>query len=770
MPLLFALNILLRAQDLTLPAAARATQTSPSNRTAGPHFTTGFAPSPASLASASQLPKFVAHREYAAADGPQNMAMGDLNGDGIPDLVLPNGNTSNVSVLLGNRNGTFQPFVLFNAGGFFPFHVVIADFNGDGHNDVAVTHFSGLSILLGDGKGNLGSPTVLATGSVATRIAAADFNGDHKIDLAVTNLGSNDVSILLGHGDGTFAPAVNIAVGMGPAGIAAGDFNGDGKVDLAVANSGTASGNNQGPNPNTVQVLIGDGKGGFTSGSVIPVEKTPLVVLVSDFNKDNVQDLAVSSSAKGFVSSLLGKGDGTFQTPREFKVGPSANNMSAADLNGDGNLDIAVTTTNGLQTLTNIVTLFGDGKGAFHAVSTPSGRSPFAVVAGDFNHDGKTDYITANIDSNTVAVVLGKGNGTFLDIGPGITGGSRFAGETIAADFNNDGILDLALANTGVIGEIGQSVIVFLGKKNGTFGAAQNFSVGSQPDGLVAADLNHDGILDLIVADFGNLGSNIDVAVLLGNGDGTFQTSRRFGPGPGFPFKVAVADFNGDGNLDVVVAQGGFSGAVSLLLGDGKGNLGSPQLITSSADRESEVIAADVNHDGKADIVYFDLDAGQVLVQLGNGNGTFQPATVVVSLGIFGTGFTTGDFNNDGVLDVAAEASGVVDVLLGDGTGRFNLVNILSEGTESGFAFVPTLLVGDFNGDGFQDIAAPDGFGETASILPGNGDGTFGTATLFQGGFTDSAVVLNLPGFQPSIAMATEDFAVRILRNQTPSK
>jgi FG-GAP-like repeat len=182
------------------------------------------------------------------------------------------------------------------------------------------------------------------------------------------------------------------------------------------------------------------------------------------------------------------------------------------------------------------------------------------------------------------------------------------------------------------------------------------------------------------------------------------------------------------------------------------------------------VTAADVNHDGKTDIVYYDLDAGQVLVQLGNGNGTFQPATVAVSLGIFGTGFTTGDFNHDGILDIAAEASGVTEVLLGDGTGRFNLAGIFSEGTESGFAFVPNLLVGDFNGDGLQDIVAPDGFGETVSVLPGNGDGTFGTATLFQGGFADSAAVLNVPGFQPSIAMATEDTTVRILRNQTPSK
>jgi len=770
--LLVAFNALSSAQDLSLPGGLRAVQTS--SKTARRSFTLHPTSSATTPASAPVLPKFLAHREYAAADGPENLAVGDLNGDGIADLVIPNVNTTNVSVLLGNRDGSFQPFALFSTGATVPFHVVIADFNNDGKNDVAVTTFTGVSILLGDGRGNLGNATVLPTGSSPSRVVAADFNGDHKLDLAVTNLGSNDVSILLGNGNGTFAPAVNVAVGMGPAGIAAGDFNHDGKVDLAVVNSGTLFGQNQGPNPNTVQILLGNGAGGFTSGSVTSVQKSPNVVLVTDFNKDNKLDLAVTS-ASGFVSELLGNGDGSFQQPRAFKIAPTANNMDVADFNGDGNVDIAVTVSNLTiaKNLTNIITLFGDGTGNFRAANTPSGRNPAAVVAGDFNHDGKPDYITANLDSNTVAVVLGKGNGTFFDMGTGIADRTIESISTIAADFNNDGILDLAVANTGVIGALGNNVTVLLGNANGGFVASGSFVTNTQPAAMAAVDLNHDGILDLVVADAGSGldTDDQDVSVLLGKGNGTFQKAVHFSSGLGSPSSLAVADFNGDGNLDAVLTDNGiFVSGISLLPGTANGGFGNSKTILAGGFGVTHVTAADLNRDGKADIAYFDPTSGNVLVRLGNGDGTFQPATIAVSLGIFGTSFTVADFNHDGILDIAAEDSGQVVVSLGDGTGHFHITAVVFEGTESGFAFVPSLLVGDFNGDGLLDIVAPDGFGETVSFLPGNGDGTFGTPTLFQGALTGSAAVLDFAGHQPSIAMASGDGTVRLLRNLTTAK
>src|SRR5262249_45630493 len=143
---------------------------------------------------------------------------------------------------------------------------------------------------------------------------------------------------------------------------------------------------------------------------------------------------------------LPGNGDGTFQTARIFHVGTSADVMRVADLNGDGKDDLLVTT----GSVTNVGILFGDGTGNFAAVvSEPSGRTVAALATGDFNHDGKIDYITANFDSSSVTVVLGRGNGKFQDAGPRLPVVTDFTNGIISADFNGDGLADLALVDTG---------------------------------------------------------------------------------------------------------------------------------------------------------------------------------------------------------------------------------------------------------------------------------------------------------------------------------
>ena len=766
-----SLALLLIATGLTLAANAQRTTV----RTSNP--LSRFRPQPLASSNpdaSTKRPKFLDHRDYLAADGPHGMATADLNGDGILDLVLNDGNSTGVSVLLGNRDGSFQTFALFGCGCQFPFDVVVADFNGDGKNDVAETSSNGVSILLGDGTGKLGTPRVLTAGIAPERIVAADLNGDHKIDLAVTNLGSNTVSIFLGRGDGTFASATNITVGMGPSGIAAADFNGDGKLDLAVADSGTALGQNKGPNANTLAILLGDGKGGVMSKTFIPVEKTPQQVLVQDLNNDKKLDVLVSTFVKGDISELQGNGDGTFQSARIFHAGARADAMRVADFNADGKDDLLV--TNG--SLSTVSILFGDGTGKFTpAISAPSGRTVSALATGDFNHDGRTDYITANFDSNTVSVVLGKGNGKFLDLVPAQPIGTDFPNQTITADFNGDGLPDLALVDTGS-NKIGQSVEILLGKSNGGFSLAKTFAAGTQPEGLVSTDFNHDGHLDLIVSNFGTFPSDHGgVSLLLGNGDGTFKSPVRFAAGD-FPVGIASGDFNGDGNPDVVVADFGTSvgvAAVTLLLGDGNHGFRPAQNVVTFPTLTvfDQILSGDFNRDGKDDIAYISsLNDNRVSVQFGNGDGTFQPAIPVVVRNLFTTiffSFAAGDLNNDGIPDFVVEEGGVIEVVLNDGNGHFTSAGEFDEESGSSFGFVPALVLADFNGDGVLDIAAPDGFAETMAVLLGKGDGTLGPATLLGGGLADSATAVTFAGFQPSVVLGTPN-QVLVVKNTTASQ
>jgi hypothetical protein len=734
--------------------------------------------------SVSGSASFIAHRDFVSADVSDRFAQGDLNGDGIADLVVANANLNgtNISVLLGNSDGSFQPATFFSTGGFGPFAVAMADFNRDGKKDVAVTTASGVSVLLGDGKGNFGPATKFAAGSDTAEIVAADFNGDRKLDLAVANGGSNDVSILLGNGQGGFTSGVTVAVGRTPIGIAAADLNHDGHQDLVVADSGLSL---SGTHPNSVAILLGAGNGSFQPATFISVAAGPVGVAVADFNNDSNQDVVVTNSSTDQVSLLLGKGNGTFQTPVVFTVTPGStpepgtgfgpSQVSVDDFNGDGNKDVAV--ANSLTSTAAV--LLGNGKGSFgKPLNLQVGKTPFAICSGDYNRDGKRDFITSNADADTISVVLGKGNGTFQDVPPAVRTNAG-PSQIVTADFNGDGILDLATSNAGN-SQDGNTVSVLLGRGSGRF-ASQIVSAASlDPLGLAAGDFNQDGRADLVVANPGMIPTkNGGFSLLLSNGDGTFQPPVNFTAGD-FPDSIAVADFNGDGNPDVVVGNFGSSEtpSVSVLLGDGKGGFGNPITIASlgTFDFVSQVTAGDFNGDGKADVAYV-AESDGLSLQLGNGDGTFQPAkTVSRPFEVFS--YAAGDLNRDGIPDFAVDEGGVIETLLGDGRGNFTSKGVFLDGEPSGFSFVPAIVLGDFNGDGLPDVAAADGFSNNVSILLGDGNGNLGSGTLFAGGSTHWAVSADFNGdLLPDIALAavaptaspTSPGEVIVLLNNTPA-
>jgi hypothetical protein len=346
-----------------------------------------------------------------------------------------------------------------------------------------------------------------------------------------------------------------------PLGLALADFNEDGKPDLAIAAS------------TRVYVLLGNGDGTFTpaAGSPMPVPSPPYddfaspyvgAITTGDLNHSGHLGLAVGEFQNEAAAILLGNGDGTFSPSSAVfanSLGEPISAIEAADFNADGNLDLAI--TNEISGPSPVV--LGYGRGAFTtAGDLYTGMFPMGVAVGDFNADGRLDAVVASGGTTTypdsgLAVSLGRGDGTFTS-GPGspISLGSSLSA-IVAADFNGDGKLDLAVTDAG-----SNTVMILLGNGDGTFGAPATIPVGNAPDAIVAGDFNNDGKLDLAVANFGD-GT---ITLLLGNGDGTFtQASGSPYAVGGGPYQIAATDFNGDGKLDLAVANL-TDGTVSILL------------------------------------------------------------------------------------------------------------------------------------------------------------------------------------------------------------
>jgi hypothetical protein len=282
-------------------------------------------------------------------------------------------------------------------------------------------------------------------------------------------------------------------------------------------------------------------------------------------------------------------------------------------------------------------------------------------------------------------------------------------------DFNNDGKLDLAVASDSGTGTSG-TVAVLLGNGDGTFQPQVSYTVGFTCNGIATADVNADDSLDLVVA----CSFNSTVAVLLGNGDGTFQPEVTYATGSA-PWGVAVADLDLDGKPDLAVAAA--SGVVSILLGNGDGSF-QPHVDYFAGNNSFSLVVADFNADGKPDIAVTNDDVAApstVSVLLGNGDGTFIPP-VPYTVGLGARSLAVGDFNRDGKLDLAvANFTGdTVSVLLGNGDGIFQAALTYRAGIEPS-----SVVVGDFNGDGIPDLVVCDAYSNNASILLGKGDGTF---------------------------------------------
>jgi hypothetical protein len=761
-----------------------------------------------------------------------SLAVGDVNGDGKPDLVVANGCATNncpngaVSVLLGNGDGTFQAAVAYSSGGNRASSVALADVNADGKLDIVVTNacasgnsYCGggetgvVAVLLGNGDGTFKPAATYGSGGVdATSVAVADVNRDGKPDLVVANAedptySTGLVSVLLGNGDGTFQAAVSYdSGGYSATSVAVADLIGNGTLDLVVAqceSSVFCIG--------AVGVLLGNGNGTFQPAVTYSLNGLePNSVAIGDVNGDGKPDVVVAmesaiSNGNGGVGVLLGNGDGTLQTAVIYDSGGfQAQSVAVADVNRDGIPDLLVANCGGSEEACGdgnnaaVGVLLGVGNGTFQTAVTyaSGGYDGTSVAVNDVNGDGDPDLLVVNLGAcsgidalcldGAVSVLLGNGHGTFRAAPIYGSGGSpTFSVAT--ADVNGDGKPDLVTAlgcaNTGDCAD--GAVGVRLGNGDGTFQTVVTYGSGGYSARSVAvADVNGDGIPDLVVANECTNDNEPNctgvIGVLLGNGNGTFQAAVAYGTGGYYADWVAVADVNGDGKPDLLVVNSCTNASctssdIAVLLGNGDGTFRPAVVYASGGYGADSLAVADVNGDGKPDLLVANQCAigssgcaisGKVGVLLGNGDGTFQAAITYNSGGQFPFSLAVGDVNGDGQPDIVVAnacavsgncGNGSIVALLGNGEGKFHPAPSAAPNPEL-FPELGPIVLADFNGDGNLDVASSGG-----TLWLGKGDGTFKSATsLGLGGFGIAVGDFNLDG-RPDLAVG----GVAILLNIT---
>lgn len=599
---------------------------------------------------------------YTTGTKPLGIAVADFNGDNHLDLAVLNSGAATISLLTGKGDGTFGQNSTLNSA-TNPVAIATGDFNGDGAIDIVTLSSSGaLVLLLNKGSSDFTSSTLLG-GQSGAKISVADFNGDGKLDIAATDPKGKDIWVFSGNGDGTFhTQAFNTYYTMAgssstlaysPGSITVGDFDGDNKLDFAVGTGGPTD------YPTHIVVHPGNGDGSFQNGLAIGFPGTAPVVVAGDFNNDNISDIAAVST-------------------------------HYSDLDASAVQNVVQVVLSGVLPYRSDVTL------------PASGGIPTAAVA-DFNGDGKADVgvlqfsqsgPNGSIFTGFITILPGNGDGTFQ--APVTTQLPQFGdGPMVAADFSGYGKTNIAMTSP-VPPAVGNLVVV-PGKGDGTFGAAVQSPV-SLPTmatlSMVTGDINRDGRQDIVLVGLDNSNTVSSVYVLLANADGTFVPKHVY-DAPGIATGIVAADFNGDGNLDLALCTG-YSYQVLVYLGRGDGTFSDPVSYSTSYVTPVSVTAADYNGDGKLDMAV--STGGGILLFAGRGDGTFQDP-ILQAMSIYASPLRSGNFSGRGNGDIAWATDWGTDVALSNGDGTFQgPLGFVP-------TYYPrTYTAGDLKGDGTTDL------------------------------------------------------------------
>jgi hypothetical protein len=717
----------------------------------------------------AQVPVFSPCRlDYKVGSNPWSIATGDFNNDGKQDVAAANYVDNNVTIRLGNGDGTLGSALSFNVG-LNPVGIISGDFNDDNKLDLITSNFGStdISLLKGNGDGTFSTQVSFSVGNTPRALVSGDFNKDSKPDVAVTNRDDYGISILINNGGGTFNPAVNYySGGIKPKLIIAEYLNDDQALDLAFVDAETKQ-----QDPDMVGLMLGNGDGTFQAADIQQIDIIGYFQATSsltsiDFDEDNKKDLIISVHVSGsedhdYLSLLRGNGDGTFTLAPSLDLGDEGYKsfyLVSTELNDDNHDDLVITGSSASK----VAIYFGTGNGTFDLINRyTTAQYPRWLSMTDLNNDSILDIVSCNEGSDSVgnvSLLLGKGNGAFVSV-PTVGLQYQQSYSSAVGDLNYDGKPDLAVAcwdstniadghliilfgngdgsftfsdsyltgksartivikdfdadndsDIAVVNDRSHNILVFINEGNGLFQDGVDYPVDLNPQTLATGDFNSDNIPDLVCTNYN--GNNF--SVLLGNGNGTFQSRMDFPTTEG-PREIIARDINGDQIEDVIILNSKYENSINKISvhnGNGDGTFNSPQVIDVPGTFAWNMKGGDFDKNGSFDLIVTDIETNKLILFSGNADGTFESGIIIGKIP-GPRGVEVSDINNDNNPDIAVTSSVNNDVFLfyGDGAGNFTSAEP-AYGCEGAW----NIYSADLNGDTKQDFVVTTGIGGENNI------------------------------------------------------
>ncbi|MBI2424045.1 MAG: VCBS repeat-containing protein [Candidatus Hydrogenedentes bacterium] len=656
---------------------------------------------------------YALHQDYPVGGTPRALLAEDFTGDSLVDVITANPGSSDLSLLVNTGSGVFAAEMrLLLAANAAPEALLSVDLNNDALRDLvtADTGIGSVSLLLKRAGGGWDPPVRHLVGDQPRALAAADINNDTHIDLVTANRGTGNLSILFGAGDGTFSSTATLDCGDSPRSVAIADFDADGQPDIAATAPGSLE----------VYLYYGLGAGLFDAPLVVPLDRPPTRMVAANVAGSAAPEIITvlfesleNPAPFGQIAILHFDGMGALEQTgiRGFDSGTV--DILATDINNDSRMDLLSTSIS----KNTVVVVPGETAGLATELRIPVGRRPREVHTADLNRDGEPDGIVVNFDGNDLSLLFSTADG-FWAMERRLAVGDIPRSAAVGL-VNSDAFLDI------VVTRLNQSqAALFLGNGDGTFQTVRTIALRApgnteraEPRSIALGDMDKDGDIDIVT---GNANTNT-VAIVLNNGAATFAPAVEYFAGT-FPLAVKLADLNQDTHLDVVVANGQNPATsvttaprVNTLFGVGDGTLDAASRVAyTTLDSPIDMAIADVNGDGDLDVFTAHNSGNNIAILAGRENGRLS-AGAGIRVGQTSNALQLVDFDGDGRKDVLTTSdNNSVAVLLNAGGTTYGTVQIFPAG-DSPIAAIAV----DVTGDSVLDVLAPNRDSDDLSVVRG---------------------------------------------------